>query len=154
MPLCTCTTTFKPSPKIYSIKWGENSPKFPVPILQCTCNIQSTLAPVAITQSGLWQSLFLGVIDLSNSSSSLGIHLGGRLDFKQNQMSRPKIRPQKIFRDLKQFAALTLINPSTFDGIVRQKTRSYNRQDTSRIIQDGIYTTIIHFSHLRIQTKQ
>ena len=29
----TCTTTFTPSPKVYSIKWGENSPKFPVPIL-------------------------------------------------------------------------------------------------------------------------
>ena len=29
----TCTTTFMPSPKFYSIKWGENSPKFPVPVL-------------------------------------------------------------------------------------------------------------------------
>ena len=25
-----------PSQKIYSIKWGENTPKFPVPALQCT----------------------------------------------------------------------------------------------------------------------
>ena len=30
---CMCTPTFMPSPKVYSIKWGENSPKFPVPAL-------------------------------------------------------------------------------------------------------------------------
>ena len=29
----TCTTTFMPSPKFYSIKWGENSRKIPVPVL-------------------------------------------------------------------------------------------------------------------------
>ena len=30
---CTCTPTFTPSPKVYRIKWGQNSPKFPAPTL-------------------------------------------------------------------------------------------------------------------------